>query len=126
MVHRNDSAKRRLFVRGQRSSPRFAKLFSLTHAARIRVLENSQRGRVVRKFRDQIRRRRQVQNVVVGKFLPVQLLEVLGESPVESGALVRILAVTQRLPLRGLQDQHRRQHRRRLLQRQGWLNCGAR
>ena len=70
---------------------------ALPDAARIRVLENRQRRRVVREFGDQIRRRRQIQNVVVGKFLAVKLLEKFVEFAVKRRLLVRIFTVTQRL-----------------------------
>ena len=119
LIDRDDSPKRRLSVRGQGPVPRFAQALSLPDAAGIGVLENRQRRRVVRKFRDQIRRGRQVENIVVGKLLAVQLLKVIGESTVKRGSLVRVLAVTQWLRLRGFHNQHRRQRRRGQLQRQG-------
>ena len=61
------------------------------------MLQKRQRRRVVRKFRNQIRRRRQIQNVVVGKFLAVQLLEKFIEATVKRSRLMRIFTVTQRL-----------------------------
>ena len=97
LVHRNDAAKRRLFVRRKRLVPRLAQIRALADAARIRVFQNRQGRRVVRKFGDQIRRRRQIQNVVVGKFLAVKLLEKIVEPAVKRRRLMRIFAVTQRL-----------------------------
>ena len=46
----------------------------------------------------------------------------MGESPIQGGALVRVLAVPQRLRQRRLQNQHRRQRCRGLFQRQRRLN----
>ena len=56
----------------------------------------------------------------------MQLLEVMGESSIQSGALVWVLAVTQRLRQRSLQNQHRRQCRRGFPQRQRGLNRTSR
>ena len=54
-------------------------------------------GASVAEFRDQSCRRRQIQNVVVGKFLAVELFEKLVELAVKRRRLVRVLAVAQRL-----------------------------
>ena len=61
------------------------------------MLENRQRRRFAVKFRDERRRRREVKNVVIGKLLAVQLLEVFGEFPVKRGGLMRVFTITQRL-----------------------------
>ena len=81
------------------------------------MLENGQGRSVLGEFREQTCRGGQVQNVVVGKFLAAQLLEEIGESSVERGALMRVLAVTQRLRLWCLQEQHGRQPSRCFLRR---------
>ena len=91
------------------------RLVALPDAARIGVLENRQRRRIVRELRDQARRRRQVENVVVGKFLAVQLLEVFVEPAVKRRRLVRVLAVAQRLRQRRLKPTSDAGRRRRLI-----------
>ena len=80
-VHRDDAAERGLAVRGQRLVPGFAQAGPLAHAAGVGVLEDGQRRRVGSKLRDQVRRRGQVQNIIVGKLLAVQLLKVLVKPP---------------------------------------------
>ena len=73
------------------------RLGALADAAGIRVLQDRQRRRVVGEFRDQTRRRGEVQNVVVGKLLAVQLLEIIRGTAVKRRGLVRVFAVAQRL-----------------------------
>ena len=89
LVHGDDAAERRLPVGRERLVPGLAQIRALADAARIRVLENRQRRRLAREFRDQVRRRREIQNVVVGKFLAVKLLEIIrgtGRRAPRSGA----------------------------------------
>jgi hypothetical protein len=66
-------------------------------------------GAPLAELRDQICRRRQIQNVIVGKFLAVELLEKFVELAVERRRLVRVFAVTQRLRQRRGNRQHLRQ-----------------
>ena len=55
------------------------RLSALADAAGIHVLENRQRRGVAGKFGDQGRGGGEVQNVVIGKFLAVELLEIFVE-----------------------------------------------
>ena len=59
------------------------------------MLENGERGRAGHKLRHQGRGGRQVQNVIIGKFLPMELLEIIAEVAIERRRLVRILSITQ-------------------------------
>ena len=77
-IANDDAAKRRLLIGGERFLPRFAQIGIAPDAARIGVLQN--RDRRLGKFRDQIGRRGDVENVVKGKFLAVKFFEVLVES----------------------------------------------
>ena len=107
-VHGDDAAEGRLLVRGERLVPRRAQALTLANATGIGVLENGQRGRVAGEFLDQVLRRREVENVVVGKFLAVELLEVFREAPAEHRRLVRVLPVAQRLRHAGVDVEARR------------------
>jgi hypothetical protein len=68
--------------------------------------------------RDQLGGGGQVQDVVVGKFLAVELAVELREPAVEGGGLVRVLAVAQRLDFGGIDGDLARQA--------GWLFAGRR
>ena len=61
------------------------------------MLQNRQSRQGFLKFGNQPRGRTQIQNIVIGKLLPVQLLEGFQESPVESCFLMWILSISQRL-----------------------------
>ena len=96
-IHGNDPAKRRLFVRGIGFVPGGAQIVSLSHAARIHMLQNRQCRRFDFELRNQAGRSGQIQNVVVRKFLAMQLLEELLKISIQAGCLMRIFPVTQRL-----------------------------
>ena len=96
-VHGDDAAERRLLVRGECLVPCFAQACALADTARISMFEDGQRRRVLAELADERGRGGEVENVVVGKFLPVQLFEVVVELAVERRRLVRIFAVAQRL-----------------------------
>ena len=80
-IANDDAAKRRLLVRGERLLPRFAQVGIAADAAGIGVLQNGHRR--FRKFLDQIGRRGDVEDVVIGKFLAVQFFELVRKGPVE-------------------------------------------
>ncbi len=75
------------------------------------MLQNRQGRRSFGKFSDQPRRRAQIQNVIVGKLLPVQLLEGLQKRPIKRCFLVWILPITQRLGPPPYQSSRFLQHR---------------
>ena len=66
------------------------------------MLEDGERRRFVHEFSDQVRCRRQIQDIVVRKLFAVQLLEEIMELPIKSGVLMRVLPVTQGLSQRRL------------------------
>ncbi len=90
LVDRDDAAKGSLPIRRERLVPRLAQIRALPDAARIRMFENRQGRHLVTELRDQRRRRRQIQNVVVGKLLTLKLLKKFMELAVERRRLVRI------------------------------------
>ena len=87
----DDPAEGRLFVRGERLVPRLAQVGVGTDAARVGVLEDGD-GRVF-VLADELRGGGNVEDVVVGKLLAVELLEVFLEITVERRFLMRVLAV---------------------------------
>ncbi len=89
----DDAAEGRLLVGRESLEPRFAQVGVAPHAARVGVLEDRD-GRLG-EFLDQVGRGSDVEEVVIGKVLAVQLLEMFLESSVERGGLVRIFAVAQ-------------------------------
>ena len=109
LVHGNDAAERRLLVGGKRLVPRLAQIRALTDPARIRVLQNGQRGEITPELGNERGGGREVQNVVVGQFLAVELMEIVVELAIERSSLVRIFAIAQRLRQRGGDGQHLRQ-----------------
>ena len=111
LIHGNDAAERRLLVRRKRLVPRFAQARALSHAAWVHVFENRQGGCVIGKLGDQRGSGGQVQNVVVRKFLAVQLLEIIVKPPIKRGGLMRIFAIAQRLRARCLDDSQRGRER---------------
>ena len=99
MIDGDDAAERRLFVRGEGFAPRFREIRALAEPARIGVLENRQRWRLTGIFRNQRGGGGEIENVVVRKFLPVELFEEVSEIAVQRRALMGILAVAQVLRL---------------------------
>jgi hypothetical protein len=81
------------------------------------VLENRQGGRVAVELADERGGGGEIENVVIGKLLAVQLLEEFAELAVKRGGLMRVFAVAQRLRQRGGNDQ-------RLWQADGRLGSG--
>ena len=98
MVDGDNPAKGGLPVGGERPLPGLLQRGTLADAAGIGVLQDGQGRSVAGELPDQIRGGRQVEDVVVGKFLPVELFEIIVESAIEGGLLMGVLAVTQ--PLR--------------------------
>ncbi len=86
----DDAAEGRLLVGRERLVPRLAQVGIAADAARICVLEN--RDRRLGKFVDQLGGGRDVEDVVVRKFLAVELLKLLVEAAVQRRRLVRIFA----------------------------------
>ena len=89
----DNPAERRLTIRGESFLPSGSQILIAPYPAGIGVLENGHRR--FGEFGDEIHRRGDIEDVVVGKFLAVQLLEVIGKFPVKLGLLVRILTITQ-------------------------------
>ena len=61
------------------------------------MFQDRQGRPIADEFGHQARRGRQVENVVIGKFLAVELLEIVMEPAVERGSLMRVFPVSQRL-----------------------------
>ena len=89
----DDAAERRLLVGGEGLVPRLAQVGVAADAARVGVLEDGD-GRLG-EFLDQLGGGGDIEDVVVGKFLAVELFEMLVEVAVERGGLVRIFAVAE-------------------------------
>ena len=69
LIHRNNTTKGCLIIGRKGLVPSLAQIRPLPHAAGVGVLENGECGRVALKFTNQVRRRRGIQDVVVGKRL---------------------------------------------------------
>ena len=89
----DNPAEWRLTIRSEGFLPSGSQILIAPYPAGIGVFENGHRR--VGEFGDEIHRRGDIEDVVVGKFFAVQLLEVIGKIPVELGLLVRILTITQ-------------------------------
>src|SRR5262249_61262542 len=75
--------------------PCFVQVGSLSNAAGVRMFQNGQRRLLIRKFGDEIRGSGQIEDVVIGKLFPVELYEIIVESAVKGGGLVRVFAISQ-------------------------------
>ncbi len=102
-VGHDDAAEGRLLVCLEGLFPARDEFHLAGHAAGIGVLEDGHGGLL--KLADQVSGGGDVDDVVVGKFLALKLLEALVEAPVERGLLVRVLAVAQLLRQRHFQAQ---------------------
>ena len=91
-IANDDPAEWRLLVGGESFFPRLAQIGIAPDAARVRVFQNRD-GRFG-ELGDQVRRGADVENVVKGKVLAVELLEMLVEVAVERRGLMRVFAVT--------------------------------
>ena len=94
-IDHDDSAKRSLYVGCESLFPSLTKSFALARPTRIAMLENGQRGRAADEFRAQGGGRSEVEDIVIGQFLAVQLLEIILKAAIKRGALMRILPVAQ-------------------------------
>ena len=93
VVADDDASERGLLVGGERLFPGLAQIRVGADPAGVRVLENRDRG--PGEFLDEISGGADIEDVVVGKFLAVELLEMLAETAVELGFLVGVFAVAQ-------------------------------
>src|SRR5262249_39077566 len=89
----DDTTERRLFVGRESFVPGSTKIRVATNATRIRVLQNSDGwfGELV----DQLRTRRDVEDVIERQLLTVELLEIVVEVTIKRGVLVRVLTVAE-------------------------------
>ena len=92
-VGNDDATKRRLTIGRQGLVPSGEKIPAAPHPARVGVFEDGHRR--LAEFRDEIHGGRDIEDVVVGKFLAVQLLEMVGKPAVKFGLLVRVFTVAE-------------------------------
>jgi hypothetical protein len=94
LVYGYDSTEGRLLVSRKCLLPCACEISALTDSARIGVFQDGKGGGLTFEFGDQVCRCGQVENVVVGKCLAVQLAVVVFEASVKSGGLVGVFAIT--------------------------------
>ena len=94
-IHNNDPAKWGLPIGSECMIPGLLEVCALADPAWIGVLQNGQSCRIAGELLDQLCRGGEVEDVVVRKFLSVELLEIFGEISVERGSLMGILTVPQ-------------------------------
>ncbi len=132
-VERDDAAERADRIAGQRLVPRIGAGIRRGDAARVRVLDDDDRRPV--ELGHELIGRVGVVEIVVGKLLALHLrcrgdARAVRAVGVERGALVRILAIAQRLPPDAGQHEARRKflafHAREPLRDRGVVGAGAR
>ena len=82
-----------MLVGGKRFFPRLAKVGIGANATGVVVFQDRDRG--LGELGNQGRRRADIENVVIGKFLALEFFKIRTEVAVEFGLLVRVLTVAE-------------------------------